>query len=282
MIRRVVNAVLSWRGTPVLIVVGVLLFLLGPIWWTVLTAFKPIEVTFQWPPVIFPRLSQLTLDNFAEVFTRSNVPIYLRNSVYYSFTVTAFVVVVGSISAYGLSMFPYRGSSAASLAYFATRIVPPQVLWVPFVVLFLRIGMGNSPLSVVVYLAILIYPIQTLILKNVFDAFPRDLLSAGQIDGCSRLGILVRIVVPVTAQGIAAVAIMSFLGSWSVFMFPFLNLNNPDFFPITVGMYEFVGDDSIAWGALSAASVVGMLPTIVLFVVMQRYIVSGLAAGAFK
>ena len=162
------------------------------------------------------------------------------NSAIYSISVTVFVLIVGSITAYGLSMFPYRGSGFASFAYFSTRIVPPQALWLPFTIFFNNIGLGNSIIAVIAYLIMLVYPIQTLILKSIFDSFPRELIDSALVDGCSRLGTLVRIVMPVTAQGIAAVAIMSFLGSWAIFMFPFLILNSNELFPITVGIYEFV------------------------------------------
>jgi multiple sugar transport system permease protein len=210
------------------------------------------------------------------------MPILLKNSIIYSATTALIVTVLAAVTTYALCMYRYKRSNQVFLLFFISRVIPPQSLWLPFVIFFSRLGMINTRPAVIVFSIVLVYPLAIWMLKGLFDEFPREILDSALVDGTSRLGALYRVIVPVLAPGIAAIAIVSFLWTWADFMFPFLILNDPGKYPVTVGMFYFIGDEGVVWNALSAAEVMVMLPGIFFFIIAQKHIVRGLSAGAIK
>lgn len=279
-LRSAVSRVIGWKATPYIVLILILLYLLFPIYWLLITSLKSQGEVYKWPPTFLPL--EATLHNYYVALAQSEVPIFILNSVVYSLSATLFVVTIGVLTTYGLSFFPYKGSERITFTFFATRIVPPQALWLPFVMLFIYLGLGNTRVAVIVFQTMLVYPLSVIMLKGIFDSFPRSLIDAAFLDGCSRTGTLIRIVVPIAAPAIAAVAIIAFLWTWGDFMFPFLILNSTGLYPITVGIFQFVGDVGVAWGPISAASIIAILPGLFFFTVAQRHIVSGLTRGAIK
>lgn len=277
-IRKVLDKLISWRGTPYIVLISISSALVFPIYWTLATSLKPTTEIFRWPPTIFPQ--QFTLSHYITALARSPIPLNIMNSAIYSLAATAFVVTIGTLTTYGFSMYKYKGSNKVALTFLATRILPPQALWLPFIIFFSKMGLVNSRPAVIIYEIVLVYPLCVWMLKGIFDAFPRDLLDAARIDGASRLRTLTRIVVPLVAPGVGAIAIISFLWTWNAFMFPFLILHTPDVKPITVGLFHFISDRGIEWGPMSASGMLAMLPGLIFFIFAQRYIVEGLTQGA--
>lgn len=271
---------LEWGGTPYVAMTLVVLFLLFPFYWTFVTSFKLLKEVFEWPPTLFPQ--HFSLSGYRFALLSAPVLRYLGNSVIYSLCTAAFVVFLGTITIYGLTMYPYKGSGRILLGFFATRIIPPQSLWLPFIILFSKIGLINTRPAVIIFEVILVYPLSVWMLKGLFEAFPHELVDSATIDGCSRLGTLFRVVIPVVAPGIAAIAIIAFLWTWGEFMFPFLILNNESLHPITVGAYYFLGEEGVMWNALAATQVLAISPGLVFFIIAQKHIIKGLAAGAVK
>jgi ABC-type glycerol-3-phosphate transport system permease component len=279
-LRRQIARVIEYEAVPYITLIVITIFLLFPIYWIIVTSLKESTEIFEWPPTLVPKT--LSLVNYQTCLTRTEVPIYLLNSTLYSLAVTAFVLSVGIITAYGLSIYPYRGSGQVSFSFFATRIIPPQALWLPFVIFFSKLGLTNTRLAVILFQIVLVYPLSIIMLKGVFDSFPRDLVDAAAIDGCSRIRTIIKIVAPITAPGIAAVGIISFLWSWNDFMFPFLILHNKYLYPVTVGTFQFITDQGTQWGLMAATGVLAILPGLIFFSIAQKRIVSGLTQGAVK
>lgn len=279
-VRDTINKIIAWNGTPYIAIILILSYLLFPIYWTFITSFKPSTEIFHWPPSFFP--AHFTISNYLFVLTDTPTFLFIANSVIYSLGAAIFVLTVGTMTAYGLSIYRYKGSEKVGFTFLFTRIVPPQALWLPFTIFFTNMGLMDSRLAVIIFDIVLVYPLCVLMMKGIFDAFPQELIEAANIDGCSRLGALLRIVLPITAPGIAAVAIVAFLWSWAPFMFPFLILNRTELYPITVGIFSFVGDEGIQWGPISAAAMLAILPGLLFFTIAQRHIVSGLTKGAIK
>jgi len=279
-VRNGIEKIIAWNGTPYVVVILIFSYLLFPLYWTFITSFKLSEEIFQWPPTLFPQ--HFTFSNYKISLAESPIPKYILNSALYSLSVAAFIVFIGTITTYGLSKYSYRGSDKVAFMFFATRIIPPQSLWLPFIILFTRFGLVNTRAGVIIYEIMLVYPLCILMLKGIFDAFPSELIDAALIDGSSRIGTLFRVVMPIIAPGIAAVAIVAFLWSWNEFMFPFLILNTEPLYPITVGIYHFVGDEGIRWGPISATGGLAILPGLIFFIIAQRHIVAGLSKGAIK
>lgn len=279
-IRDGINRIVEWPSTAYVAMILILFFLLFPFFWTFLTSFKSMQEVFKWPPTFIPH--HFTFSAYKFSLLKTPTPLYILNSLIYSLSTAVFITIIGTITTYGLSMYPYKGSDEIFLAFYATRIIPPQILWLPFIIIFSKIGLVNTRPGVIIYEIALAYPLCIWMLKGIFDAFPHELIDSASIDGCSKLGILFRIVMPITVPGIAAVAMIAFLWTWNDFMFPLLLLNTDHFKPLTVGVYYFVGDEGIIWNSMAATEVMAIVPGIIIFIIAQKYIVSGLTAGALK
>ena len=119
-------------------------------------------------------------------------------------------------------------------------------------------------------------------LKGFFDAFPQDLVDAAIVDGCSRIGAIFRVVLPITAGSVGAISVVAFLWAWNEFFAPFLFLHYDELKPITVGLYYFVGDELTYWNRMSAAGIYAVIPSLTFFLIAQKYIIKGLTEGALK
>lgn len=279
-VRKIVVGVLEHRATPYVGVSVLLFFMLVPIAWTFITSLKTLKEAFFSPPTYFPK--NLTLEAYKSVILNSPVPMYIWNSLIYSLATVAFVITVGVFTAYGLSKYSYRGSNVVLISFLVTRILPPLSLLLPFYIIFRILGLIDTKLSVIIFTIYLSYPLAVWILKSFFDAFPHELMDAALIDGCSRIGVLFKIVLPGVATGIAAVAIISFLWTWQEFLAPYLFLNSDFNKPITVGVYYFVGDELTYWNTISAAAIFASIPGIIFFLIAQKYIIKGLTVGGVK
>ena len=279
-VRRGLSNILEHKVTPYVIMAVVLIHLLGPIYWTLVTSLKTLPEAIQWPPTYFPK--DFTLEAYQEVLGRSPVPKFLLNSIIYALVTTTIVTTAAVFTTYALTRYKYRGSNMVLLSFLFIRLIPPISLLLPFYLILRQLGLINTRASVVIYTIYLTYPLAVWMLKSFFDQFPQDLIDAALIDGASRLGALFRVVLPVIANGIAAVAIIAFLWTWIEFLAPFLFLNTENLKPITVGLYYFVGDETTYWNSLTAGAILAVIPGIMFFMFAQRYIISGLTAGFGK
>jgi len=279
-IRAGVGMVFDWKGIPYVATFLVLFYLLFPLYWTLVTSFKSLEEVFRWPPTLFPEQFTLSAYVFSLIYTP--VSTYVVNSIIYSLSVALIVVTITTITTYGLTIYPYRGSNRISLLFFATRIVPPQTLWLPLYVIYAKVGLLDTRLGVIIFETALAYPLCIWMLRGIFQAFPHELIDAASIDGTSRMGTLLRVVLPVVAPGIAATAIIAFVWTWGSFMFEFLVLDSEALKPLTVGIYYFEGETGWVWNAMAATQVLTLLPGIIFFIIAQKYIVKGLSEGAIK
>ena len=279
-IRLSVNNVFEWKGIPYITLIVFSILLLLPFYWSFVTAFKTMEEVYLWPPSFWPKNFSLSGFNFA--LLHSSIPLYLINSTIYSLCVSLFVLVVGTITIYGLSFYPYKGSGKIFIIFFLTRVIPAQVLWLPFLIIFTRLNLTGTRLPIMIFGVILIYPLAVWMFKSIFEDFPREIIEAATLDGCSKMQALYSVVLPVVAPAVAAIGMTSFLWSWNEFFFPYLILNQPDLWPITVGIIGFLGEEGIMWNALCASQLLAMTPGIIFFIFAQKHILKGLSAGSVK
>ncbi len=265
--------------TPYAVLCILALFMLSPIILMFLNSFKSITEAFSWPPTIFPR--NLSLEAYIRVFT-SDVPLTLRNSIIISLTTTFIVVCTALPTAYGLSRYPYRGSRLTLLFFLISRIIPPLSLLVPFYLLLSHLRLVNTFLGLIIVDTYLSLPLVIWMLKGFFDEFPQELIDSALIDGCSKIGAFLRVVLPLTSIAIAAAAIITFLWTWNEFIYAMVFTTTSDVSPITVGIFTFVGDEVIEWNSMCAVGVFTSLPAILFFIFAQKYVVEGLTKGAIK
>jgi multiple sugar transport system permease protein len=254
--------------------------MLAPIVFTAFTSFKPREETFQWPPTYIP--NEWTLGAYKEVIFDSPLPRHLINSLIIAGGTTLIVMGGSVFTAWGLSQFRFRGSNTVLFVLVATRIIPPIALLVPFYIIMSTLGLINTYWVLIILNTFLGYPLAVWMIKSFFDSFPRDLLDCATVDGCTRTGAFLRIVIPVAAIGIAAVAIIIFLWTWNEFLFAIMFTNTRAIQPVTVGAHYFVGDELVQWDSIAATAMFTALPGLIFFSIAQRQIVSGLTAGALK
>lgn len=266
-------------AVPHLILTVFSIVMISPIVLIFFNSFKGAEETFAWPPKILPK--NFTLDTYLKVIN-SPIPINLRNSILLALATTAIVMVISVPSAYGISRYPFKGSKVLLISYLASRVVPPLSLLIPFYLFLSHLKLLNTLTALVIVDSYIAFPLVIWMLKSFFDEFPQELIDAALVDGCSRFGALVRVVLPLSATGIVAAGIITFLWTWNEFIYAIIFTSSKDVFPMTVGIFYFVGDEVIEWNSLSAVAIFTSLPAIVFFIFFQKYIVEGLVKGAVK
>ncbi len=252
--------------------VVVLAFML-PFLWMVLGSFKTTVDFLSFPPVW---LFRPTLANYAEVFQDNAFARYVLNSTVVATGATLGGLLLGLPAAYALARWR---RTAVGVVLLAARMAPGIAFLIPLFMLFLDLHLVGSYASLIVSHLIFTLPLSVWMLVGFIEALPVELEQAAQIDGCSILGVLARVVVPLTAPGIAATAILAFIASWNNFLFA-LVLSNETTKTLPVAVLGYIGYNSIQWGTLMAAATMITLPVLVLALSVQRYIVQGLVAGA--
>jgi multiple sugar transport system permease protein len=254
---------------------AVLVVLVLPIAWTFLSAFKPrTEVAAIPPRLVFTP----TLDNFAELFGRNDFLDNTLNSLIVATGSTLLGLALGVPAAFAVSW--HKMSWPATATLFA-RMAPGTLFLLPWLIMFSEVGLVGSHLVLILTHAAITLPIVIWVLLPYFDALPRELVECAQIDGARPDQILGRVVLPVAMSGIVVASILSFIFSWNYFLFA-LVLSGVETKTAIVASFNFIGEGVTNWGALMAAAVVIALPPLLLTLVIQRRLVSGLAAGAVK
>ncbi len=272
--------IIDHKATPYVIMIAFSLFMLSPFIWMTLSAFKTHQETFMSPPTYLPH--KPTLEAFSNAWFEAPIPTYLKNSLFMCITSTLIVIFAGAFTAFALSQYPYKGSNIVLGLFLFTRTIPPLAMLLPYYLILMKLGLLNTRLGIILYLIYLNYPLVVWLLKGFFDSFPRDLIESAIVDGCSRTGTIFRIVVPVAATGIGAIAVVAFMWAWNEFFAPYLFIHYDELKPITVGLYFFVGDEVTFWNRMSAAGIYAVVPSLIFFLIAQKYIVKGMTAGALK
>ena len=261
--------------------VVVCLLISFPFVWMVITSFFPTDELFD-PDRLLPRVEMTTLDNYVQLLTQSNFLTYTRNSLVVSVCSMVISVVLSSLSGYAFSRFRFRGRSAAMVAIIAVHLFPFVILITPMYSFFSELGLLNSYAGLVIAYVAITLPFASYLMMGFFETVPRTLDEAARVDGCSTLGVLFRVVLPVAWPGIATVGINAFILSWEEYLFAKVLVTNEDMKTVQVGLANFFGEFTTRWDLVMAASVLASVPTIVLFAVAQRRLVSGLASGGVK
>ena len=261
------------------LVIALALVFFFPFLAMVSTAFKTEGEIFSVPPTLLP--GEFTLENFAAVFDRVPVWRYLGNTLVVAGLSVVGSVVSCSLVAYSLSKVPWAGARPMLLVVMGTMMLPPQVTMIPVYLIWNGLGAVGTlaPLIVPTFFGtpFLIYMIRQFLL-----GVPNDVIEAGRLDGASELRIFLTIVMPLVRPVVITAAVFQFVWSWTDFLNPLIYLNDPDQYTLSIGLYAFFGENTVAWGPLMAACVMFTLPAVVIFLICQRYFIGGAAAGAIK
>jgi multiple sugar transport system permease protein len=250
---------------------------LFPVVWLILGSFKPpaelLDISLPLRP---------TLENYANVLGRYPVGRYLQNSLIVAVVSTSITLSVGSLAAYGFSRYRFRLNGVLLLFTLLLRMLPAIAVGIPLYLLFSRIGLTDTYVGLILAHTGGQLPLTIWLLYGFFQDVPGELTDAGLVDGCNRLSVFYRIIVPLAAPGLAVAAIFSFLISWNDFGVAFLLVSTPQFLTMPVGMSQMNLQYGVRWDSLAAAAVMYIIPTILMALFLQRYIVRGLTMGAVK
>lgn len=264
-----------------ILVMALLAFIvLLPFLWTISTSLKPLPEVNKYPPEwISPNM---TLSPYSDMFFYLPFSTYTLNSLIVASAATLLTLVVGSLSAFAFSRFHFRGKTFLLLIFLLSQMLPGASVIIPLFQLLSAVGLYDTHIGLILVHTAVLLPFVIWLLYGFFLGIPVEVEDAALIDGCSRFEALRKVILPLALPGIGATALFAFLGSWSEFFFALLLTSSDSTRTIPVGIGLFVGEYVDVWNQMSAAAVLFSVPPLVLFLLMRRTFVKGLAAGAIK
>lgn len=264
---------------------GLLLLVLAiadlPLLWIVLTAFKPDQEIVAFPPTIVPK--EFTLENFENLFLISPFSSYLTNSLTVAVATTVLTVALGTVAAYSFTRFRFRFlRGVGELSLFA-YMVPPILVLVPIAQILTGLRLSNNLLALIVLYTATLLPFALWVLRSYFHGITVELEQAAMVDGCTRFGAFLRVVVPQAVPGLISTAVFTFNAAWSEYLFASTLMTSPTSLTLSPGLALLLDQTGVySWGVLMAGSVIVVAPVVVLFIIAQRQLVGGLGEGAVK
>jgi multiple sugar transport system permease protein len=254
---------------------------LGPIVWLVLTSLKTeADIVTAQGVVYWP--STLTLANYRELWDQTDFPTLFRNSLSATTLTVVICLVVGTLAAYALSREAFRGRQPLLMGLLAIRMFPAVMQIIPLFIIMKAIGLLDTKLGLALAYASFLLPMFIWLMKGFFDDLPGELEEAARIDGCSRLGAMWRIALPVARNGLLATTVLIAISAWNEFLFALMLTTGADTRTWPVGLQLMIGDFQLPWGLLAAGGVISIIPVVVLFAFVQGSMVRGLTEGATK
>jgi multiple sugar transport system permease protein len=251
-----------------------------PLLWVLSTSVKlDWELSLR-PPTFFPK--ELTLRPYVDLWQKGPFLTYTINSLRVAVSAAVAALVVSMLAAYGMARYRIKGVRLLISIFLLSQMFPGASILIPVTRTMIAVRLYNTLFGLgLVYTAFFV-PFSSWMLFGYFRAIPRELDEAAYIDGCSRMGILFRIVVPLTVPGLAATFVFSFLGGWNEFLFALVLTNNDAVRTLPVGMSTLIGQYQIFWNLLSASAIIFAIPPLVLFFLFEKALLKGLTAGAVK
>jgi multiple sugar transport system permease protein len=232
---------------------------------------------------VYLRSPNWTLHNFVEFFTRSGTPQLLVNSLIIAGGGTLLCIVLAMFCGYVFSRFRFFGRRALLFGILLIRVIPPTATIAPLFVLVLDLHLNNSFLGIILVEAAFNLPLSIWLLKGFFDTIPKSLEEAAAVDGASRWSAAIRVTFPLALPGLGAAALFTFISIWGDFLTPLVLLQSPSLFPISIGIFQaYEGFNEVKWGLLTATAVIYMIPTVVMYLLVRRYLLRATLSGAVK
>jgi multiple sugar transport system permease protein len=267
-------------GRYVLLIVAAVVAL-APILWMLSSSLKPDEDLFKTPVRWIP--DHVTLEHYRAILQADWFPVYLWNSVRTTVAATLVALVVSALAGYSLSRFRYRGHSAVMIGLLSSQMFPQVMLATPLFIAFGSVALLNTWYGLVLAYLSIVLPFCVWMMKAYFDTVPVELEEAAMIDGTSRAGALVRVVLPVALPGLVAVGLFSALVAWNEYLFTITLVDDDSARTLAGGIaYRFTGAYKNDWGGIMAIATLMSAPIVALFLGLQRYFIQGLTAGAVK
>lgn len=258
-----------------------LLFVVLPIYWLIVTAFKTApEIINAQEVTYFPKT--FTLSNFNELFKMYNYWQLLKNSLIVSVSTGICITLLSILGGYGLARYNFRGKGSMVIFFLITQMIPGILVIIPLYVILTQAGFIDTLFGLFIFYLIANLPFCVITMRSFFVRIPYSLEEAAQVDGCTKIETILKIVIPIMFPGIVAVFVFAFIGAWNELIAGTIFINSPELWTIPVGLKTLIGKYDVNWGVLMAGGVLALLPTAVMFAFMQKFVVEGLTAGAVK
>lgn len=267
------------RGILYVILIGAAAAMLTPFFWMVMSSLKEANSVFsvpvRWLPEIF------VWENYVEIWTRSDIITWIRNTLILSVAVTGLQVLTGSFAAYGFSRIRFPGRNMLFLLYVATIAVPWQSYMIPQFIMLTNAGLANTLWSIIFLQTFSAFGV--FLMKQFYETVPEELSEAGRLDGLSEYGIWWRIMVPLSIPAIASLSLLTFVNTWNDYLGPLIYLRDPELWTLQLGLQNFVSSlYDVDYGVLFAGLVISVVPIAVIFLLGQRFFVEGIATSGMK
>jgi putative chitobiose transport system permease protein len=258
---------------------AIALAMLFPLLWLFGTSLKsPTENIFGFPPQLLPQ--QPTLNNFAIAWQTAPFGRYLFNSILVAVLTVTLNLLFCSLAAYPLARLDFRGRDFIFTLIISTITIPFQIVMIPLYILTVQLGLRNTYLGII--LPSLASAFGIFLLRQAFQGVPKELEEAGRLDGCSEVGLWWHVMIPAVRPALVTLAIFVFIGSWSDFLWPLIVLDRPEYYTLPLGVATLAGTFSLDWRLIAAGSVISILPVLILFLWVQRYIIPTDAGSGVK
>ncbi len=272
------------RRVKKVVTYGVLAFylvvVLIPIYWMIRTSISENSTLYGVAIEFFP--TKLTLAQYQAGIVRNHFLDFLGNTITVAFLTTLFTLIVAPLAAYSLSRLRYPGRGALARSILFVYLIPGSLIFIPIFILMQRIGLLNSLLSLILTYQTFAVPFCTWMLIGYFKGIPMELEEAALIDGCTRVGAMRRVLLPLAAPGLVAAAVFTFTLSWNEFLYALILISNNSAKTLPVGLSNLVRGDIYLFGPMMAGATMATVPVMILYMLAQRFVVAGLAAGAVK
>jgi multiple sugar transport system permease protein len=276
----------SLRRTKFLTLVGTYLaltlvvVLVGfPLYWMVVTSLKLPREIYRLPS-LWPNV--FTGDNYRTLIEEKDFLVNIKNSLIVASCVTIISLVISSFAAYSLVRFKYRFKGVLGRVILFAYLTPTSLLFIPLSIIIARMNLGNSLQGLILVYLTFSLPLSTWLLQGYFRGVPRELEEQAMVDGSTRMGALFKILLPLSAPGLAAVAVFTFTGAWNELLLALILIKSESDRTVPLGINYLITSDVLPWGTLMAGAVLSSLPVIVLYFLAQRFMVQGMTSGSVK
>lgn len=261
----------------ILLLVLTFLFLM-PIIWVMGSSFKSTGELFSWPPSLFGK--NPSLNNYQRALEEGHFGIYFFNTVFTSLTATFLTVVVNVMSGYAFAKYHFKGEKLLFGMVLATLMIPLEVIMIPIFKVIVATGLYNRLWGLII--PAVASPTAVFLVRQYYTGIPDAYMEAARIDGASELNILMRVMLPLAKPVVSVLCIFSFMWRWNDYLWPKLVINSKERYTIQLALANYSGEYSVDWNSLLAMSVISMIPVILVFVTLQKYIIGGMTAGGVK
>ncbi len=255
-------------------------FVLVPFYWAISLSLKREKDVFAVPLKYFP--DPVTFENYVTAWQRNNFSTYFSNSLFISVCAVVLVLLFSMMNGYALSRFKFAGKKAFMLVLLCTQLLPGIIFIVPLFLTFKKLGLINTPFSIIIYYVVYQIPFNTLLMKGFMSSIPRQIDEAAMVDGASRLRVIFTIITPIILPGIVATSAFAFIGCWNEFLVAFAFITSKSNFTLPIGLRLLIAESSIELTSIAAGSIIALLPPVLLFAYIQKYLIQGLGAGSVK